>query len=393
MYKKNIVIVFAVLFSMCGINDGICGAGFKTPAEQLSGFDHLLRLASSETAAFDPEKISGILHHVSSDTYKKQPQLKDDLGISTSAYYGFDVAAGMDKILKYCYNKDIPSCAVMPSVIRLSSWKDFDGNAEYKLPDLWKELDTLEQPVVIRGSYYMQNTPDIHTGAYYGYDSYRTVVLFRYKGRNTLISVLKQKDVSDVGKKGFILGEDHNWAYLYSGEKGLNKTGLGWIKSYVYDSFSVSVYIEDENKTSVKCGSFKWLKAGWAGKDVIRKKHILKGLERFSSVFKEVLESKDLPEYHMLAGIWKQYETLSQADKKKKMDQYLTELQNKYGCSSGLPKFLRGRFDKEKFISQMTGIEISSALIVDHISHLIGNNQHSSGSLAYNKNSKEQPVF
>jgi hypothetical protein len=62
-----------------------------------------------------------------------------------------------------------------------------------------------------------------------------------------LISVSSQNDLSEVGKKGCIVGDDKNWNYLYSNETGLNKTGMGWVDSYMYYAHSVLIYVGDSS--------------------------------------------------------------------------------------------------------------------------------------------------
>ena len=63
----------------------------------------------------------------------------------------------------------------------------------------------------------------------------------KHEGRFVLLAISKQASISEVGKKGVILGQDENWTYLYSGQNGINRPGLGWVSSYMYDSYSVWV--------------------------------------------------------------------------------------------------------------------------------------------------------
>jgi len=100
------------------------------------------------------------------------------------------------------------------------------------------------EPVIIHGLQHDSNTPDLTTGVYHEYDLKRTLIHLNHKGRRVLISISKQVNQSEVGKKGAILGNDDDWNYYYSGDTGSFKTGMGWIKSYVYDFFSVGVYVE-----------------------------------------------------------------------------------------------------------------------------------------------------
>jgi hypothetical protein len=120
--------------------------------------------------------------------------------------------------------------------------------------------------------------------------------MVNHKGSQALISISKQVSKSDVGKKGVILGDDNDWNYYYSGEPGSPKTGLGWVKTYIYDYFSVGVYVESGTAQSiVRTGVFQWLRAGWTGINFVKPNHILAGMERFARNSKLILESPRLP--------------------------------------------------------------------------------------------------
>jgi len=101
---------------------------------------------------------------------------------------------------------------------------------------------------------------------YHEYTLRRTLITVNYKGRQALVSVTKQINLSNVGKKGLILGNDASWDYYYTGEPGTTRMGLGWVKSYIYDFFSIGVYLETDTGSSVvRSGVFQWLRAGWSG--------------------------------------------------------------------------------------------------------------------------------
>ena len=138
----------------------------------------------------------------------------------------------------------------------------------------------------------MEITPDTHSGAYYAYNIHQTVILFKYRQRNILVTVSKQADVSTVGKKGYVLGADDDWDYFYSGKPGLTIPALGWVKSYMFGSSGINIYDEiDPAGPKVRCAVFKWLRAGWSGINMVRRKHIYSGLKRFAKPMKEILEA------------------------------------------------------------------------------------------------------
>lgn len=365
IYNRLVIAVMAVIFIpvMC--------FGSETP---LIGFDHLLQVVKSERLDFDAEKITPILDYVTSDHYTKEPRPQvGGMEKTTYAYSGYESEGGLARLLKYCYNPDIPSCAVMPSVIRLSSWKDYNGNPANISPALWQRLENDDKPVVIRGLYYMQNTPDLNTGAYYGYDSYRAVILMNYKGRNALVTVLKQKDVSDVGKKGFIIGDESEMDYFYSGELGLNVKGLGWVRSYLYDSFSVSVFVEDKKGGNLlRCGVFKWIRAGWAGSNIVRKTHMKKGMERYATEFKNMMGKKNFPSPDELVDICNAFKNLSTDEMKRRVERLIQSFHIKCTSGSSCPKVMESGEALEHYVNTLSRTELSSALIVDYIKTLNG---------------------
>lgn len=374
IYLRFVIFVMAVLFVPA------IGTASDTP---LAGFDHLLQIVKNEHLEFDAEKITPILDYVTSDHYTKEPQ-PQIAGVenNTYAYCGYESEGGLARLLKYCYNPDIPSCAVMPSVIRLSAWKDYYGNPAIVSPSLWQHLERDDKPVVIRGMYYMQNTPDLNTGAYYGYDSYRAVILMNYKGRKALVSVLKQKDVSDVGKKGFIIGDESEMDYFYSGEQGLTVKGLGWVKSYLYDSFSVSVFVEDKKgEALLRCGVFKWIRAGWAGKNIARKSQVKKGMERYATEFKNLMGKKNFPSPDELVDICNSFKSLSTDEMKKRVERLIQSMHVKCVNGPSCPKVIESGEALGQYVNKLSRAELSSALIVDYIKTL-NNRSDKTGNIA-----------
>ena len=358
--------------------DGSCAE------DKLTGFDHLIKVVKSERVSLDPSKIAPILDYVSSDRFTVEPQTGTGIPKSSYAYHGYESGGDLAKLLKYCYNPDIPSCAVMPSMIRLSSWNDHTGKPAVISPALWQRLENNDKPVVVRGMYYMENTPDSKSGAYYGYDSYRAVILMNYKGRNALITVLKQKDVSEVGKRGLIIGDETEMDYFYTGEQGLSMKGLGWVKSYLYDSLSVSVFIEDKpGGNTLRCGVFKWIRAGWAGKNIIRKSHVKKGLLRYASEFKNLMEGKkNFPSPDELMDVCNTFQSLPTDEMKKKVERLIVKLQKKCDCGSSCPKAMDSPAERINYVNSLTRMEMSSALIVEYVKTMF-NKSERSGNIAF----------
>lgn len=233
---------------------------------------------------------------------------------ATGAYYEFDTRISFSNFLQYSYNRQIPAVLRSPSSLRYSLWNSQQGKLQ-KLPNSWMLVSPNSKPEIIRGLEHDAITPDLTTGIYYEHDLNRTLILFNHKGRHALITISKQINISDVGKKGVILGNDDDWNYYYSGEPGSTKAGLGWVKSYIYDYFSVTVYVETGASSGmVRTGVFQWIRAGWSGFNFVQTEHVIKGIKRFAKNSKSVLESPNLPPPNQIASVYQRFLSLPQSD-------------------------------------------------------------------------------
>lgn len=198
--------------------------------------------------------------------------------------------------------------------MRYSLWTDPRGKS-HKMPNEWRLASPASEPVIIHGLQHDSNTPDLTTGVYHEYDLKRTLIHLNHKGRLVLISISKQVNQSEVGKKGIILGNDDDWNYYYSGEAGSFKAGLGWVKSYIYDFFSVGVYVETgASPALVRIGTFQWIRAGWSGFNFVQEGHIINGMKRYARNFKTILESPRLPAPNQMISTYQRLSALPNRD-------------------------------------------------------------------------------
>lgn len=253
----------------------------------------LVQSCMDPKVALDSQAIATLVDYVLEPKPKREADLPK-LWKASGAYYEFDTRIDFPSFLKYSFSRQIPSVLTSPSSLRYSQWID-QGNSR-RISNISDLSPSEGQPIVLRGLEHVGITPDLNTGVYYQYDLKKTLILLKHKGRQVLISVSKQADISDVGKKGFILGKDDDWNYHYSGEPGSAKAGLGWVKSYIYDYFSVGVYVSTgSSPPAVRSGFFSWIRAGWSGVNFAEPRHVLKGLQRHARSSKSVLESPRLP--------------------------------------------------------------------------------------------------
>lgn len=253
----------------------------------------LVRFCVDPEGGLDERDIATLVDYVLTPK-KSREQILPESSKCPGAYQEFDTRSSFRRFMQYSYNAGMPSVVTRPSSLRFSFWRIPRGNA-LDLPASWEPVPA-GKSVILHGLQHDSNTPDLTTGVYYEYDLKRTLIWTHYRGRQALISISKQTNTSSVGEKGLILGPDSDWNYFYSGEPGSAKAGLGWVKSYIYDYFSVNIYVETgTTPAAVRTGTFQWIRAGWSGINFVRPGHILDGMKRFARNKRMILESPRLP--------------------------------------------------------------------------------------------------
>ena len=346
----------------------------RIPQALSAGLHHFLDLADpAKTVAFDPKKVAGVLDFINQPGKDAALYYADSILGAPSAYYEFDIHENLKKIVAYSFNPDIPDIATVPSSVRLLYWLDARKNRQSP-PRIGQYLDRLDSPVVINGLQYMEITPDTHSGAYYAYNIHQTILLFKYRQRNILVTVSKQVDVSTDGKKGYVLGADDDWDYFYTGEPGLTIPALGWVKSYMYESSGINIYDElDPATAKVRCAVFKWLRAGWSGINMVQRHHIYHGLKRFAKPLKDILEHPSLPSVESMAGDFSRIRGFSEDTLRYKIAIYSDILQNRYDGGKGHAKKRPSLLFKNKnHWVRMSKDEMESALVIEYMKYAVG---------------------
>ncbi|MCK4985497.1 MAG: hypothetical protein KAS40_08270 [Desulfobacterales bacterium] len=371
---RHFLIIFILLITAATSSGADSLTETKIPDSLSPDLVHLLNLADPHNKeSFDPTKIKNLLDYIEKpkdpDThYVVAPQLG-----SPSAYYEFDLRQNFEHILKYAFNPDVPAYLMTPSSFRLSHWKQVQGSGD-QLPVLWDVIDTLDEPIILKGLEFVENTPDIVSGAYYSYHLYRTLIVFKFKNRKVIISISKQKDRSAVGKKGYVLGSDDNWDYFYSGKPGLSVPGFGWVRSYMYASSGINIYYEiDSYAPLLRCGTFKWLRAGWSKINAVKNHHIHDGMKRFAKSFKEIMEYPSLPGINAFSEAFSKIKAMPENELMERIKIYLNNLENRYGhdyhpSRAWSPKIFK---DQSPWFQMSTEAK-QSVLMMEYMKHALG---------------------
>ena len=349
-------------------------AELKIPAAVNPGLQHLLDLADSDKkVTFDPQMIATVLNFVETPKSYEAIYYSDIIRGLTSAYYDFDIHKDLKTMVDYAFNPGIPGVVTTPSSTRIFKWID-SGGKQPNYPRVGQYLENINSPIVLKGRQFTEITPDLTSGAYYGYNLHQILLLFKYRRRNIIVTVSKQADISSVGKKGYVLGSDNDWDYLYSGKTGLTIPALGWVRSYMYDSRGINIYAAiDPAAPKVRCAVFKWLRAGWSGINMVQRKHIYRGLKRFGATYKEIVESPVLRSVENLTANFSRIKALSRDALRSNMQMYSKILKNRYDSGkqrSG--KWPADIFDNKKHWSGMSQDEMQSVLVIEYMKYALG---------------------
>lgn len=321
-WVRGVLLSFFMLAIVAG--SAVAGEAKKVDPSVEEALTYLVELDLDRKLTLNPEKLTPVLRFVQSlpltgekgDYVPKERE--SGLGVVVKTQYKSSLA----KYLEYSTNPAFPGNVVYPSSVRLLKWYPDSEIAVSSSPKLWQMTD-VSAPIVLRGMEYEETTPDPNSGSFYSYPLARMAILMPYEGKVFFITVSKQPKQSNVGRKGAIVGDDADWNYVYTKETGATRTGIGWMDTYVYDSCTISVFYADSMTAPLMDSvSFKWLKAGWMGLNVVKESHIRNGLDRYTAALKTVLESPDMPTPADLAKEYAKVKNMKDAELKAALKEY-----------------------------------------------------------------------
>ena len=330
---------------------------------------YLVSLAGSKTAEpIDVESFKCLLQLFQDNTISLDFCPKP-IGKTTPATSAFSLNCPLNKLLRYCYSSELHSFMMMPSAVRFSNWLEIDGVENAAVPELSERIKTITEPFSYSGVGHLDLTPDINTGIYYSYDEDRCVILLP-GDRKIFISISAQREKSNLGLNGAVVTDDHNWIYLFSGEQGASKRGIGWAKTYINSSYCITMYCEEENNTT-RMVTFKWISAGWSGINMVKKKHIIKGVVRFTNTLTHILESPNLPSYKTLLVEQNRVEALTEDELREQVKPYLAVVAE---MDSALVR--RKPFSKQlasgKHLKIMTRYDLEKVVLTEYLKGALG---------------------
>lgn len=339
-------------------------------AEQVyEELEYIASLFNSEEE-IDPQRIAALIEFVNTIPEDTSLTLKKRNNMN-GAFHAFQVDSSLKDLLDYAYNPEVPLYITMPSSVQSQQWTT--PEIENELHRLINAAEAAGDTIFLRGQESETITPDTNTGGYYSYNQNRMVALLPGSSGPILLSATLQDQASEVGRKGCIIGDDGNWDYLFSDKAGLNKTGLGWVDSYMYEAYSVAVYIPDPAADTLKTGTFKWLNAGWKKINMVKAHHILGGIKRFAADLKGVLESPDLPEVEEIINKYLELLEKDEEELRRLVSPHL-ELISTTDNNGSCPESFISSVASGEYLEQMSSEEIIRILLLNYLKTHIGDN-------------------
>jgi hypothetical protein len=369
---KNLISIQIALLGLLLFFFPTLGVAEESSEEIREGLDHILGLVNG-SSDLNPEILAPVLAFIESEKIKDKVYHFGARDNAKSAYNEFDVHKDLRAILHYAYNPKIPTNVFRPTTVRMTEWIEINGGNK-DFPKIWEKIPFPSSPIVIKGVEYEESTPERATGACYGYTLERAMAAYNYQGKNVFISISKQKGNSQKGKKGACLGGDENWDYVYTGEDGITRQGLGWADTHIYNASSISIFYEiDKEKPFVRGGVFKWIEAGWAGLNLVKSKHIKKGISRFAQGFTTTIHHPSLPEPERLVALFDWVERLPRDTISTKVNDYLRGLRTRYAGDEIFSKKPFGELIEDgNYASRMTREQMESVLALECMKWVLG---------------------
>ena len=368
---KYLKYIFFSIFLTGGL---FAGVNKKLPENVETAIGEIISAGKINTNAIASEKNLKILSEfiISSANDGNVWQVKPRRGANGAALikaYKIPV----EKVLKMSLAAEIPDAALFYNVLRYSKKINLSPECKKFFVNASKGLSTNE---IIESSYLSVEgiTPNIQSGAYYSYTNLRTITRANINGAELFISISDMIGPSVFSMRGVSVGPVEDGVFYYSQKPGMNMTGVTWLKSQMYLSSTIAVYLETpDNGTAV--AMFSWQSAGWRGMNVVKNYHIYTVLQDTFKTFSGVLGSEKVNLRNVLDIIEKvnKMPRKEKEDLYKKYCDYIRMWKNKR--PNGLNPFRKSAIAKifnEKSLKNMSRENKDILIIQEFIRVLIG---------------------
>ncbi len=278
-----------------------------------------------------------------------------------------------EKVLGINLDAELPDAAFFYGVLRYSKKINVSPECKKFFTKTSKRLSTNE---VLESSYLSTEsiTPNIQSGAYYTYTNTRTVTRANINGTEMQISISDMIGSSTFSMRGISVGPIKDGVFYYSQKPGMNMPGVTWIKSQMYISSTITVYLEmPDKKTAV--AMFSWQSAGWKGMNIIKSYHIYTVLEDTFKTFGNVFGNNKINSKRA-RDIVRKVKKMNSKEKNALYEKYCNYVKEWcYKKPAGLNRFKKSTIAKifnEKSLTNMKQDYIDILIVQEAIRTLIG---------------------
>jgi hypothetical protein len=145
----------------------------------------------------------------------------------------------------------------------------------------------------------------------------------------------------------------------------------------MYDSYAVVIYRElQTHPRTVRFGVFKWVRAGWAGINLVRSEHIYDGMLRFGYAFKEIIEDPQIVDAGHIEQTCNSIRHLSDKELRVIVQAYLERLENRCTAEGVLStREIEEFFTQGKYLRSLDRYEMEAIVALEFIKQMLGKSQ------------------
>jgi len=282
---KNIII--SILITSCLFTGIVNGKEKKLPDKVEMAIENIITGGKVDTkAVVTDDNIKNLYDFILSAANDDHLwQIKPRRGAKGAAIIrSFNIP--FKKVLEINLASGLSDAAFFYNVLRYSKKINLSPQSKKFFSETSKSLNTNES---FETSYLSVEciTPNLQSGAYYSYTNSRTITRANINGTEIMISISDMLEPSSFSMRGIPVGPVDDGVFYYSQKPGMNMPGVTWVKSQMYISSTISVYMEmPDNKTAV--AMFSWQSAGWKGMNIIKSYHIYTVLQNTLKTFNDV---------------------------------------------------------------------------------------------------------